>query len=446
MREGRSMVRINGKIESALMLLAATMLLVGCGVQYNGAFSFYDADREQIEAYRETLRDRDLTLGSEQTLATPQPQPSVMTPMPRTMPQTNLASVDRQPQPVSQTPSARPAASPDVYGSMVPMTASTTSGPSRDGSTAYQRVTFANEGADFDPDIDPTGKFLIFASTRHRQTADLYYKKTDASAVTQLTNDPANDVMPAVSPDGRQVAFASDRQGNWDIYVMDTTGGQAMQLTNDPAHEIHPSFSPDGKWLVYCRYGDLSGQWELVVVELANPSTKRFIGYGLFPNWSPVDNRIVFQKARERGTRWFSIWTVELENGEAMRPTEIAASANAAVITPDWSPDGKFIVFCTVVDDGRGGMPLAGNNSSGSPRQADIWMVDVAGHNRINLTQSQFSNLQPVWAPGGTIYFTSNRSLAKGENVWSLRPDRALQVARHAAEPADKAMAEVPVE
>src|SRR5699024_6629091 len=109
--------------------------------------------------------------------------------------------------------------------------------------------------------------------------------------------------------------FASDRAGNWDIYIMDARGGQPVQITDDLAHDIHPSFSPDGRRLVYCSYGASSGQWEMVIVDVENPTTRRVIGLGLFPTWSPVDDRIVFQRARQRGTRWFSIWTVELRDG-----------------------------------------------------------------------------------------------------------------------------------
>ena len=109
-----------------------------------------------------------------------------------------------------------------------------------------RRVTFSTEGADFDLAVDPTGRLLAYASTRHRDTADIYLQSTTGTAVTQLTTDPANDVMPAISPDGRSLAFASDRSGSWDLYLMDLNGGQAIKLTDDGAQNIHPSFSPDG--------------------------------------------------------------------------------------------------------------------------------------------------------------------------------------------------------
>ncbi|MCE9592328.1 MAG: DPP IV N-terminal domain-containing protein [Planctomycetes bacterium] len=303
-----------------------------------------------------------------------------------------------------------------------------------------RQVTFTGEGSDFDPSIDPTGQWVVFASTQHRQTSDLYIKRVDGSAVTQLTDDPGNDAMPVFSPDGKRVAFTSDRSGTWNIYIVDINGGQPVQVTGEPTHNLHPSFSRDGKQLVYCTYGAQSGQWELVVVDIERPTLKRYIGTGLNPTWSPVEDKIVFQRARERGTRWFSVWTLDVVNGEGLHPTEIAASSNAAVITPRWSPDGAHVVFSTVVD------PAADQNHR--PAQADVWIASADGSNRVNLTRSSsFTNLQPVWSRDGAIYFVSNRSKGGIENIYSVRPDRAIQNAVQAAaggawvEPTPKAQA-----
>lgn len=299
-----------------------------------------------------------------------------------------------------------------------------------------RRVTFTTEGADFDVEVDPTGQWLAYASTRHRQTADLYLQRVNGTAVTQLTTDPADDVMPSISPSGKQVAFASDRSGTFDIYLMDIAGGPAIKLTDDGAQNIHPSFSPDGQQIVYCSRGSQSGVWELILIDVASPAQRRIVGHGLFPVWSPTDNKIAYQRARERGSRWFSVWTVEInEQGDAMRPTEVAASANAAVITPEWSPDGRNIVFCTVLD------PTA-DSPAGS--KADIWICNADGSGRARLTHGNYGNLYPTWATDGAIYFVSNRGVDAVENVYAVRPDQAVFLARQRERSSDTMEATAP--
>lgn len=409
----------------------------GCSMQYNGAFGGPDGgDNKSAMEYRKFKAN----LKKQRELAKRRETPAHF---PGAAAQESHSAKRHMGDPATHPVShqAAPLRDLGLYGQLSEQRSA--AGSPLDSPDNIVQVTFVNEGADFDPDVDPTGTHLVFASTRHRATADLYIKRVDGTSVTQLTDDPANDIMPAFSPDGKWVAYASDRSGNWDIYLIPVDGnGQAQQITNSSAREIHPSFSNDGKKLVYCAFSAQSGQWEVVVVDLANPGVKQFIANGLFPSWSPTDNRIVFQRARERGSRWFSIWTVTYDGGEAKRPTEIAASSNAAVITPDWSPDGRHLVFCTVVD------PQA-DEESASPAQADVWMIASDGTSRTNLTQStQFVNLQPVWSPGGAIYFVSNRGSDGQENIWAIRPEMSLQqvVQQAPAQPAAEASVMAPTD
>ena len=285
-----------------------------------------------------------------------------------------------------------------------------------------RQVSFTREGSDFDVAVDPTGQWLVYASTQHRPTSDLYLKSASGFTVTQLTHDPGNDIQPRFSPDGQWIAFASDRAGNWDIYLKHVNGGRPIQVTNSPAHELHPSWSPDSRQLAFCTLGERSGQWEMVVVDVANPATRRFIGYGLFPSFSPDGRKIAFQRPRSRGSRWFSVWTIDFENGEGTRPTEIVASGVAALVTPAWSPDGERLAFASVPD------PNA--NMDGNPESAQLWVVNLDGSGIVKLTDNRYTNLQPSWSSNGTIYFISNRNAT--DNIWALQPRPAFEVTESA--------------
>lgn len=316
------------------------------------------------------------------------------------------------------------------------------------GLANYARVSFADHGADFDPCVSSDGSRLIFASTRHRATADIYSQAIGGRAVTQLTDDPADDVMPALSADGKWIAFASNRSGNWDIYAMPAGGGKAVQVTNDPADELHPSWSTNGSELVFCRRGEASGKWELWITSPTSPGVARSIGYGLFPRWCPVagteadgGDRIVYQQSRERGDRAFSVWVITLKNGEASSPTEIAAGRDSAFINPAWSPDGRSIVFAEV--------PSPDHWSAGTaPATASLWMVGSDGTGLMRLTSGSERALTPAWA-ADRLYFVADRGGV--DNIWAINAAKAQATAMlgrerpnvvagvHAAQPAPEA-------
>ncbi|MEX2219865.1 MAG: DPP IV N-terminal domain-containing protein [Phycisphaerales bacterium] len=319
-----------------------------------------------------------------------------------------------------------PAAS-DVQSRIMELASSGRHGSSAALSGNVTQVSFAPEGADFDPCLSPDGRTVAFASTQHRDTSDLYTKSVDGRVVTQITSDPSNDLMPRFSPDGSRLAFASDRAGNWDIYVMPAAGGKPIQVTSGPAHELHPSWSPDGSELVFCRLGETSGQWEMWVTGVSNPGIARYIGNGLFPEWCPVPgtgaagaDRIAFQRSRERGDRAFGIWVLDYARGEAGNATELASTPVAACINPAWSPDGQWLAYATVPNPSEW-YPGA------RPSWAELWMVDAAGNNRIALTGGQFVNLMPTWGPGNRLFFVSDRGGV--ENIWAMDTTKVIALA-----------------
>lgn len=319
----------------------------------------------------------------------------------------------------ASSPAAVDPGSVSVFGEMKDIKA----GPVRPvGDTNVQQHTYVEQGYDADPSVDPTGAWLLFASTRDSDHANLYMQKVDGTAVVQLTSEAADDASPVFSPDGKQIAFASTRAGNWQIFTMDVSGKNVTQITTGPMQAIHPTWSPDGSRLAYCCLGSRSQQWELWTINLQS-NEKRMIGYGLFPSWSPGRDldRIAFQKPRQRGSHWFSLWTVELVNGEATHPTEVVTSTNAAILSPTWNPDGTRLAFATV-------MQPAQNIGPRAKGRTDIWIVNADGTDRQRLTDGTGTNLMPFWG-GQRVYFVSDRGGA--ECIWSVRadPSKAAPVA-----------------
>jgi TolB protein len=242
----------------------------------------------------------------------------------------------------------------------------------------------------------------------------------DGYAITQLTSDPADDIQPRFSPDGKKVVFCSNRSGNWDIWIVERDGAGMTQLTRDQADEVAPCWSPDGTRIAFCTWGRRSHQWELWEMAVAEPGVRRFLAFGMFPDWSPDGRHIAFQRARQRDGRWFSIWTIELADGDVKHPTEVAFSDDAACIAPHWSPDGKRLVYCAIRNSPAGSVESA-------PGFADLWMVEAESGLRMKLTDGGAPTFNPVWASSGRVYFVSSR--AGTDNIWSVAVTRDLAAA-----------------
>lgn len=408
----RSPKMLNQNLPSRLFacaVIGAVGLATGCSQHHNAEWSTTDAPASDSLAGEPTNRDQDANYQGTMMNAQANGEESIWD------------GLFDQP----DTEDAPALGAIDIFGGIEgrSMTRGNPNAPAAYDSADLHRVSFSTYGADFDPVATEDGNYIFFASTRHRETADIYRKHVNSSVVSQITNDPGHDVMPAISPDGRTLAFASNRQGNWNLYVIDAEGGQARQITQDSSHEIHPSFSPDGQTMVYSRLGPVSQRWEMWLVDVNNPMVKHQIGYGLFPEFCPKAgtgmsgaDRIVFQRARERGSRLFSVWSIDVSGSEATNLTEIASSSDHALINPTWSRDGKRIAYASV--------PLNSTTANGQPMRADIWMTNIDGTGETNLTADDAVNLMPTWGEQNKVFFISNRSGT--DNIWSLGANKAV--------------------
>lgn len=156
------------------------------------------------------------------------------------------------------------------------------------------------------------------------------------------------------------------------------------------------------------------------IAEVDEPGVHEVIGEGMFPAWSPRGNLIAYQRPPGRGNRWSSIWTIHVDENEALLPTEIASSTEAAFISPCWSSDGEQIAFVWVQMNRESTDKTAA--ATGEVVRADIGMVDSNGQGLTRLTDGTGEYASPHWARDGRIYFTARNK--DSQTIWSLRPFR----------------------
>jgi Tol biopolymer transport system component len=170
-----------------------------------------------------------------------------------------------------------------------------------------------------------------------------------ASPIRQLTDSTATNVRPALSADGKSIAFQSNRDGPYHIFVMNADGSNLRQLTSgDDRDDRHPSWSPDGKLIAFDS-GDALNR-EIWIVDVASKNRTQVTKLGMitqFPSFSPDGRTIAFFNYT-RGT--MDLWTVGIDGNNAAAVTkQLAAESNNqctfACHAARWSPDGSRIAL-----------------------------------------------------------------------------------------------------
>ena len=202
-------------------------------------------------------------------------------------------------------------------------------------------------------------------------------------APTQLTNNGIWDGDPAWSPDGRRIAFASERGGKKDVYIMRANGDNSFNVTNrSSSNDWVPSWSPDGMRLAFTtdiRSGVLSRQ-DVYTIGIDGNNIALLTEGAHSPSWSPDGAKLSF------GSRDLYVMSADGTGGWTnLTPSLVGNAFNTA-----WSPDGSKIAFNT---------------------EAALYVVAADGRSDpVQLTDTDGREVHPSWSPDGRrIAFTSDR-------------------------------------
>ncbi len=211
------------------------------------------------------------------------------------------------------------------------------------------------------------------------------------ASFTQLTSQTAQEQGASLSPDGQYIAFAGNAAGNWDIYVQRVGGQNPINLTKDSsADDFSPAFSPDGKQIAFRSDRQGGG---IFLMGATGESARRLTDFGFFPSWSPDGTQIVvcsqmFFNPYFRGDN-SQLWIINVKSGEK----HSLGKKEDDSIQPQWSPHGYRIAYWSV--------PFS---------ERDICTISAKGGKPLCVTSDPALDWSPAWSPDGTfLYFSSDR-------------------------------------
>lgn len=211
-----------------------------------------------------------------------------------------------------------------------------------------------------DVQISPDGTEIAFC-----YKGDIYKVPSNGGTATQLTTQASYECNPIWSPDSKQIAFASDRNGNFDLFVMSADGGAARRLTTHSASEIPSTFTTDGNYILFSA-------------SIQDPANS-----ALFPTSAMTE-----------------LYKVPVTGGR----TEQVLGTPAEMVCFDKS--GKTFLY-----QDRKGFEDEWRKHHTSSITRDVWLYNSENGKHTNLTAHAGEDRNPVFAPDGqTVYFLSERN------------------------------------
>jgi Tol biopolymer transport system component len=271
-----------------------------------------------------------------------------------------------------------------------------------------------DRGPRWPPAPAPSVDELAIAAGVVSDLRDLYIVGAAGTRRSQITaSGTRDDTMPDWSPDGGQLVFASNLDGDYDIYVTPPPGtgapgsagasqdaqvqaagsGEPIRLTDHPGADMHPSWSPDGTQIVYEAKGD-EGDWDVWVMNADGSASRNLTAnepsHDGNPAWSPDGQRIAFSSNRGGD---FDIYVINADgSGDPVRLTR----AGGNDFHPAWSPDGTQIAY---------------RSDSETTGKHQIFIVSSEGLLARLLIPSPANDDMPAWSPDGLrVAFASDRA------------------------------------
>ena len=256
------------------------------------------------------------------------------------------------------------------------------------------------------PGVAESSIYFVSSRSGHKEIWAMDYDGANQHQVTHLGSI---SLSPRISPDGSRLAFSSLAKGSWDILMYSLDLNRLVSFPRFGGTNLSPAWSADGTKLAFSS--SRSGDSEIYVTDSSGGNLKRLTAMK-GPDVSPVWNRktgsqIAWVSGR---TGLPQIYTMEADGTNDQRMTD-----EGYAVSPSWSPNGQFLVFSWFRHYGPG-----------APGAQDIYIMDIASKQWVQLTHDGGRKDFPCWSPDGRhIIFQSSRS--GGEQIWTMLADGSNQ-------------------
>jgi Tol biopolymer transport system component len=263
---------------------------------------------------------------------------------------------------------------------------------------------------------------IVFMSKADSSEGELYLMDKSGQ-ITRLTNNSLHENNPALSRDGKKVAFNAGDANNqltWEIYVLDLETKSETKLTNNNVIDAHPDWSPDGSQIVFGSFRDVQGNpagtADIYVMNADRSGVKRLTDSPWEdndPEWSPDGTKIVFKSTR--GTQTSAREEIYVMNSDGTGVKRLTQTSGwQSDHDPSWGPNSDKIVFVRYEGsrpwtDGTDPTILVSHWQELTPW--NMYTVNLSGN-----TQKLTSNAEAGW--GAVLYSSDGSSIIYGRLDW----------------------------
>lgn len=285
----------------------------------------------------------------------------------------------------------------------------------QEAARSFKQITTDNDAVVGDPGIlqhnfyciDKKEERLFFLKGQRADQWNIWMKKLDGSNLSEQRTYADYKVLdPAVSPDGRHLAYCDQREKGWNIYTISAAVGisNISQITSTNNLSLGPVFFPNKLAILYCETDKDKAPW-IWSKNLDNTENAQLC-VGFSPSFFADGKKMVFVRTN-LATKLAELFIYDFERSSE---TLLLSDEGKSFYQPSVSPNGKYVAYTAITSVGR------------TKRNYDVYMIDLMGKRPVQVTHNPGNDLNPKWSQDSrSLYILSQRGGTHKYNIWKCK-------------------------